>query len=124
MSALSARIGRLLVVAGAVALLGACAQSAPPPAFPPAEVNTLEIHPGAMQLSLEHAAQLRGIREIEVRAQVSGILLKKAYRDGARVHANDLLFRIDPATFRRRCGPRASGSGGPAGESVAGAPRT
>jgi membrane fusion protein (multidrug efflux system) len=52
-----------------------------------------------MQLSLEHAAQLRGIREIEVRAQVSGILLKKAYREGSRVHANDLLFRIDPATF-------------------------
>jgi membrane fusion protein, multidrug efflux system len=34
-----------------------------------------------------------------VRAQVSGILLRKAYRDGARVHANDLLFRIDPAPF-------------------------
>ncbi len=67
--------------------------------MPPAEVNALEIRPGAMQLSLEHAAQLRGIREIEVRAQVSGILLKKAYRDGARVRANDLLFRIDPAPF-------------------------
>src|SRR5690242_21464278 len=98
MSALSVRIGRFLVAA-AGAVLGACAQSAPPPAFPPAEVNALEIKPGAMQLSLEHAAQLRGIREIEVRAQVSGILLKKAYRDGARVHANDLLFRIDPAPF-------------------------
>lgn len=99
MSALSVRMGRLLLMAGAAVMLGACAQSAPPPAFPPAEVNTLEIRPGAMQLSLEHAAQLRGIREVEVRAQVSGILLKKAYRDGARVHANDLLFRIDPATF-------------------------
>ncbi len=52
-----------------------------------------------MQLSLEHAAQLRGIREIEVRAQVSGILLKKAYREGSRVRATDLLFRIDPAPF-------------------------
>lgn len=99
MSALSVRIGRFLLVAGVGAVLGACAQSAAPPAFPPAEVNALEIRPGAMQLSLEHAAQLRGIREIEVRAQVSGILLKKAYRDGARVHANDLLFRIDPAPF-------------------------
>jgi membrane fusion protein (multidrug efflux system) len=66
----------------------------------PTEVSALEVRPGAMQLSLEHAAQLRGIREIEVRAQVSGILLKKAYREGSRVHANDLLFRIDPATFQ------------------------
>ena len=52
-----------------------------------------------MQLSLEHAAQLRGVREVEVRAQVSGILLKKAYREGTRVRANELLFRIDPASF-------------------------
>jgi len=67
--------------------------------MPPAQVSALEVRPGALQLSLEHAAQLHGIREIEVRAQVSGILLKKAYREGSRVHANDLLFRIDPATF-------------------------
>lgn len=98
-SALAVRIGRLFLAAGVGAVLGACAQAGPPPAMPPAEVNALEVQPGTMQLSLEHAAQLRGIREIEVRAQVSGILLKKAYRDGARVHANDLLFRIDPATF-------------------------
>ena len=52
-----------------------------------------------MQLSLEHAAQLRGAREVEVRAQVSGILLKRLYREGSRVRANDLLFRIDPAPF-------------------------
>jgi membrane fusion protein, multidrug efflux system len=99
MSALYIRICRFILLAGVGAILGACAQSAAPPIMPPTQVNALEIHPGAMQLSLEHAAQLRGIREIEVRAQVSGILLRKAYRDGARVHANDLLFRIDPAPF-------------------------
>src|SRR5215469_2798198 len=99
MSAVAVRIGRVLFPAYACLVLGACARSAPPPAMPPAQVSALEIRPGAMQLSLEHAAQLRGIREIEVRAQVSGILLKKAYREGSRVHANDLLFRIDPAPF-------------------------
>ena len=53
--------------------------------MPPTEVGALQVRSGAMQLSLEHAAQLRGIREVEVRAQVSGILLKKAYREGTRV---------------------------------------
>ena len=67
--------------------------------MPPAEVSVLAMQPGAMQLSLEHAAQLRGLREVEVRAQVSGILLKRLYREGSRVRANDLLFRIDPAPF-------------------------
>ena len=99
MSAVAVRIGRVLFSACVCLVLGACAQSAPPPAMPPAQVSALEVRPGALQLSLEHAAQLHGIREIEVRAQVSGILLKKAYREGSRVHANDLLFRIDPATF-------------------------
>lgn len=84
----------------ACAVLAACTRTAPPPAMPPTEVSALQVRPGAMQLSLEHAAQLRGIREIEVRAQVSGILLKKAYREGSRVKANDLLFRIDPAPFQ------------------------
>ncbi len=63
------------------------------------EVGTLEVRPGALQLSLEHAAQLRGVREVEVRAQVSGILLKRQYREGSRVAAGDLLFRLDPAPF-------------------------
>jgi membrane fusion protein, multidrug efflux system len=99
MKTLVIRCGGTLVLACAYVGLGACARSAPPPSFPPAEVSAVEVRPGAMQLSLEHAAQLRGIREIEVRAQVSGILLKRAYREGSRVHANDLLFRIDPSTF-------------------------
>jgi membrane fusion protein (multidrug efflux system) len=82
----------------ALALSG-CAGPAAVPAMPPTEVGALEMQPGSMQLSLEHAAQLRGVREVEVRAQVSGILLKRQYREGSRVRANDLLFRIDPAPF-------------------------
>ena len=89
----------LVAAAGPAGLLVGCAKSGPPPAMPPMEVGALEVKPGAMQLSLEHAAQLRGIREVEVRAQVSGILLKRLYREGSRVRANDLLFRIDPAPF-------------------------
>ncbi len=99
MSQIAGRIGRALLALYACATLGACAKSALPPAMPPAEVGALQMQPGAMQLSLEHAAQLRGVREVEVRAQVSGILLKRQYREGSRVRANDLLFRIDPAPF-------------------------
>jgi len=93
------RLGRLLAGVLACGLLGACAKAVAPPAMPPVEVDTLEMRPGSMQLTLEHAAQLRGVREVEVRAQVSGILLKRLYREGSRVRAGDLLFRIDPAPF-------------------------
>ncbi len=53
----------------------------------------------SLALTLEHAAQLRGVREVEVRARVSGILLKRLYQEGSRVKEGDLLFRIDPAPF-------------------------
>jgi membrane fusion protein, multidrug efflux system len=89
----------VLLAALLLAVALGCARTAPPPAMPPMEVGALEVKPGSLQLSLEHAAQLKGIREVEVRAQVSGILLKRLYREGARVRANDLLFRIDPAPF-------------------------
>ncbi|HZF29442.1 MAG TPA: efflux RND transporter periplasmic adaptor subunit [Gammaproteobacteria bacterium] len=84
----------------AAAALAACDKPQPPQALPPAEVATLEVRPRDLPLALEYAAQLRGIREVEVRARVSGILLERRYEEGAAVKAGDLLFRIDPAPFR------------------------
>ncbi|MEO8467823.1 MAG: efflux RND transporter periplasmic adaptor subunit [Gammaproteobacteria bacterium] len=82
------------------ATLAACGAPPPPPAFPPTQVGTLEVQPRELALALEYAAQLRGIREVEVRARVSGILLQRRYEEGQAVKAGDLLFRIDPAPFR------------------------
>ncbi len=82
------------------AALTACEQPAPPQAPPPAEVSALEVQPRELKLALEYAAQLRGVREVEVRARVSGILLERRYEEGQAVKAGDLLFRIDPAPFR------------------------
>ena len=82
------------------ALLVACEQPQPPPALPPVEIGALEVQPRDLALALEYAAQLRGVREVEVRARVSGILLERMYEEGQPVEAGDLLFRIDPAPFR------------------------
>jgi membrane fusion protein (multidrug efflux system) len=82
-------------------LLAACA---PPPtaefAMPPAQVGVVTVVPRDLPLALEYAAQLRGVREVEVRARVSGILLERLYKEGSRVAAGEVLFRIDPAPFR------------------------
>ncbi len=80
--------------------LGACSQQAAAPAFPPIPVDAVEVQPHGLALSLEHAAQLHGLREVEVRARVSGILLKRLYREGALSEANAVLFKIDPAPFQ------------------------
>ncbi len=99
--ATTARRGRKpLLLALLAATLSACGAPPHPPAPPPTEVGTLEVQPRELPLMLEYAAQLRGVREVEVRARVSGILLQRRYEEGQPVKAGELLFRIDPAPFR------------------------
>ena len=64
----------------AVVLLAACGgepPAMPPP--PPVEVGVVDVEPRALPLVLEYPAQLKGVREVEVRARVSGILLERRY---------------------------------------------
>ncbi|HVY82397.1 MAG TPA: efflux RND transporter periplasmic adaptor subunit [Steroidobacteraceae bacterium] len=89
------------IVSACVALAG-CGKPPPQMQMPPVDVGSLDVKAQPLQLTLEHAAQLRGIREVEVRARVSGILLKRLYKEGARVRENELLFKIDPAPFQAR----------------------
>lgn len=91
---------RTLVAAPLALLTLGCEQPVAPPQPPPAEVAALEVRPRGLDLELEYAAQLRGVREVEVRARVSGILLERLYEEGQPVEAGALLFRIDPAPFR------------------------
>jgi membrane fusion protein (multidrug efflux system) len=51
-------------------------------------------------VSYEYVAQTAGYREVEVRARVAGILLKRNYREGAPVKRGESLFTIDPAPFQ------------------------
>jgi membrane fusion protein (multidrug efflux system) len=48
----------------------------------------------------EWVATLHGFVDAQIRAQVGGLLLRQAYRDGASVKQGDLLFEIDPRPFR------------------------
>ncbi len=47
-----------------------------------------------------YTGQTAGFREVEVRAQVTGILLKRYYTEGQIVKKGDNLFQIDPAPYR------------------------
>lgn len=98
-----AKVQRLHLALPALLLLSAlasCGKPQAPQGMPPIEVGALEVKQEALALTLEHAAQLRGVREVEVRARVSGILEKKLYQEGSRVKEGDVLFRIDPAPFQ------------------------
>src|SRR5262249_61838090 len=48
---------------------------------------------------LEAVGQVQGSKEVEVRARVSGILLKQLYKEGQLVKEGAPLFQIDPAPY-------------------------
>jgi membrane fusion protein (multidrug efflux system) len=69
-------------------------------AMPPPDVSAMEIKSGPVPLTFEFAARVAASREVQVRAQVGGILLKRNFVEGAKVNAGDVLFEIDPAVYQ------------------------
>lgn len=86
-----------LLLAG---LIAGCGPAGGPPAFPPSPVSVITTEARDVPITLEYTAQTAGYREVEVRARVSGILLKRNYREGSTVRQGESLFNIDPAPFQ------------------------
>lgn len=86
-----------LLPLSAALVLTACQDKADgPPTMPPPEVTIVTVKPNDVPLTLEYVGQTAGSREVEVRARVSGILLKRLYVEGRPVKAGDVLYQIDP----------------------------
>ena len=67
--------------------------------MPPTVVAVQEVKVRTLPVEFEYPAQTAGSREVEVRARVPGILLKRNYEEGAVVKAGQSLFTIDSASF-------------------------
>jgi membrane fusion protein (multidrug efflux system) len=89
------------IATAVAALLPACNDgSQAQPGMPPASVAVITVEPKDLPASFEYTGQTAGSREVEVRARVTGILLKRNYREGTRVAAGQSLFTVDPAPFQ------------------------
>lgn len=96
---------RTLAVVPLLLGLAACQQKTEPAAgahagMPPPEVAVVSVQPQTVPVALEYNAQITGVRDAEVRARVTGILIKRNYQEGAQVAAGQSLFTIDPAPFQ------------------------
>jgi membrane fusion protein, multidrug efflux system len=95
-----------LRVAVIALLLGAgisgCAKEQSQPAPPPPEVAVQTVQADGVPLDLTYTARTVGSREVEVRARVGGILLKRRYEEGSRVKEGQPLFLIDQEPIRAR----------------------
>jgi membrane fusion protein (multidrug efflux system) len=78
-------------------VLGACGKKVAPAAAPAAEVSVLTVGTEAVTLTTELPGRINPMREAQVRARATGILLKRLFAEGANVKEGDVLFQIDPA---------------------------
>ncbi|CAG0964371.1 Efflux pump periplasmic linker BepD [Methylophilaceae bacterium] len=62
-------------------------------------VTVVEVQPSTVPISAEAVAQTEGAKEVEIRARVGGILLKRLYEEGAPVKAGQPMFLIDPVPY-------------------------
>jgi membrane fusion protein, multidrug efflux system len=90
----------MLVAAAACCGLGACSKKGPEQQMPPVEVKAITVAPSEAQLYIDKVGEVRGSQEVDLRARVSGVLLKKHFDDGSLVKENQPLFSIDPREYR------------------------
>jgi len=84
----------------ATLLVAGCGEKAPPPKAGPPEVGIVTVEPRDVPFVYEQVGQTAGYRETEVRSRVSGILLKRLYREGQSVKEGQPLFQIDPEPYK------------------------
>ncbi len=90
---------RLFPLFAILALLSACGGEKEA-AFPPPEVTAMVVKAQTVPYPMEYVGQTAGSREVQIRARVSGILQSKNYVEGSIVNAGDLLFSIEPDTYK------------------------
>lgn len=93
----------LAAAACLIALLAGCNQQkqagGQPPGGGPPEVSVLTVEPQRLTVTTELPGRTAAYRIAEIRPQVSGIVLKRLFREGSEVKAGDQLYQIDPATY-------------------------
>ncbi|CAO3440286.1 efflux RND transporter periplasmic adaptor subunit [Azospirillum endophyticum] len=93
----------LAAAACLIAVLAGCNQqkqaSGQPQGGGPPEVSVATIEPQRLPVTTELPGRTAPYRVAEIRPQVSGIVLKRLFREGSEVKAGDQLYQIDPATY-------------------------
>lgn len=96
-------LDRGLPIALAVLAAFTCSSALASPAAatpPPAQVLVEQTKLEDLAFYLEYPGRTAGYRDVQVRAQVSGILQQRSYQEGSQVKQGQVLFSIDPRTYQ------------------------
>ena len=73
-----------------------------PPMGPPAmtpEVAVVAVQPQQVSLTTELPGRTCAFRTAEIRPQVSGLIQKRLFKEGAHVKAGEVLYEVDSAPY-------------------------
>ena len=89
-----------VILLGSQLLFVACTQpGAAPVAPPPPTVAVVEVVERDVPLISEWIATLDGYVNAQIRPEVTGYLVRRAYQEGAQVRKGQVLFEVDPRPF-------------------------
>ena len=71
-----------------------------PEAGQPSPVPVVEVKTEQLELTYEYPAQIAGLREVEIRARVAGIIERRMFEEGGRVKKGQSLYRLDNAPYQ------------------------
>jgi len=91
----------VIAVAAVAVLLGLARSSKPAQAAPPVlEVGVVQVEQKNVPIYSEWIGTTEGMVNAELKAQVTGYLLRQDYKEGSFVKKGQLLFEIDPRPFQ------------------------
>jgi membrane fusion protein (multidrug efflux system) len=90
-----------IVIALLIAVSGSKSKGKTPAAAPPpANVEVAQVSRQDVPIYSEWIGSLDGMVNAEIRAQVTGYLLRQNYKEGSFIRKGQLLFEIDPRPFQ------------------------
>jgi membrane fusion protein (multidrug efflux system) len=92
------RVALVVLVTGVMA--NGCTDKPAPKAAEAVEVGVITLTPRSIRVVTDLPGRTSPLLTSQVRARVDGIVLKRAFKEGADVKAGQLLFQIDPAPYR------------------------
>jgi RND family efflux transporter MFP subunit len=88
-----------ITVFGAMLLAAGCSQAPSTPKVDPPQVDVTTPVTGTVTDYEDFTGRLDALKTTDIRARVSGYVIKAPFKEGDEVHEGELLFEIDPRTY-------------------------
>lgn len=93
-------LGIVLAGLAVLGLAGCDAASEQAEAAAPLQVSVLTLQAHELAVSEDLPARVAAVRSAEIRAQISGIVQRRLFEQGAEITTGAVLFQINPAPFK------------------------